>query len=319
MTVGCIGRIERFLAVAFLALCLLPASACVTYPDGWEGSRDGGDPYEGANRKVFAFNEGVDKYFLDPLATGWEFITFRGLRNAVDNFFVNLAFPRRFLTNMGQGEFEQAGAEAGRFLLNTTLGVAGIFDPASRVGMKLYDEDFGQMFGHWGIGPGPYWVVPLLGPSNPRDTVGLAFDLLFDVRTVTAAFPVFTLAWTGVVQSVNRRAMLDEDIDRARDAALDFYIFTRDAYGQRREALIGNEAAGDSLYETDPDPVEDDLYEIDTGDASGDVSAAPAPRADGWAPPSSVTVHPGPGQDWHPAEGEWIDVPAAHQAPPTGP
>jgi phospholipid-binding lipoprotein MlaA len=299
---------------------MLPASACVTYPDGWEPSREGGDPYEGSNRKVFAFNEGVDKYFMDPLAIGWEFITFQGLRNSVDNFFVNLTFPRRFLANLGQGEFEQAGAEAGRFLLNTTVGLAGIFDPASRVGMKLYDEDFGQMFGHWGIGPGPYWVLPILGPSNPRDTVGLAFDLLFDVRTVTAAFPVFTLAWTGVLQNVNRRALLDDDIDRARDAALDFYIFTRDAYSQRREALIQNEATGDSLYETEPDPVEDDLYEIDTGDEPGDVSAgppAPAARARDWAPPASVTVHPGPGQDWHPPEGDWFDVPAANALPPT--
>jgi phospholipid-binding lipoprotein MlaA len=130
--------------------------------------------------------------------------------------------------------------------------------------MELYDEDFGQMFGRWGVGTGPYWVLPVLGPSNPRDTTGLAFDLLFDVRTIVSFTPVFTLAWTSVVQTVNRRALYDEDLESARESALDFYIFMRDAYTQRREALINNEDVGGEF--ASPGSVPADLYDVDFDD-----------------------------------------------------
>jgi phospholipid-binding lipoprotein MlaA len=245
-------------AVLTLAFVL---SGCVTYPNDWDRRAEGPDPYEGSNRKVFAFNEGMDRYFLEPIATGWDFVTFQGMRNSIDKIFMNLAFPRRFLANLGQGEVTAATSEVGRFVLNTTVGLAGIFDPATHIGMPLYDEDFGQMFGSWGIGAGPYWVLPVFGPSNPRDTAGLVFDLAFDLRTIASFTPVFTLVWTGVVQNVNRRAQLDADLESAREAALDFYVFSRDAYMQRRSALVANEHVGDVL--SNPDHSDDDLYYTD--------------------------------------------------------
>ncbi len=254
-----------------LGLALL-ASGCVTYPGGWDRQAEGPDPYENTNRKVHAFNEGVDRYFLDPIATGWRFITFQGLRDSVDKVFINLAFPRRFLANLGQGEVSAATSEVGRFVLNTTVGLVGFFDPATHIGMPLYDEDFGQMFGRWGVGPGPYWVLPIMGPSNPRDTAGLVFDLAFDVRTIASFTPVFTLAWTGVVQNVNRRALLDADLDSAREAALDFYIFSRDAYMQRRRALVANEHVGEVLSDPEDDlydSADDDLYDIPEDPSNG--------------------------------------------------
>lgn len=254
---------------ALLALAAaLPLGACAS-PPGEASPGAVADPYEDTNRAVFRFNEALDRYALDPLAEGWEFVTFEGLRKSVNKFFVNLAFPRRFVSNLGQAHFAQAGNEAGRFVLNTTVGLLGFFDPATHIGMKLYDEDFGQMFGAWGIGDGPYWVLPVFGPSNPRDTVGFALDLVFDVRTITAATPVFTLAWTGVVQNVNRRAMLDEQIDAAREAALDFYVFQRDAYIQRRRALVADEAVEEE-YSSGSGAIDEDIYDL-PDESDGDV------------------------------------------------
>jgi len=249
------------LAVVALLVVVVPASACVTYPKDWDQAEQGTDPYEDSNRAVFGFNEGLDKYLLEPLSEGWEFVTWRGLRRSVDKFFINLGFPRRVVTNLGQGEIGHASSEVGRFVLNTTVGLFGFFDPATHIGMELYDEDFGQMFGRWGVGSGPYWVLPVLGPSNPRDATGLVFDLLFDVRTISSFTPVFTLAWTSVVQNVNRRALFAKDLDSARESALDFYIFMRDAYTQRRQALINNEDVGGEF--ASPGAVPADLYDVD--------------------------------------------------------
>ncbi len=245
------------LAALSLALLLPLAVGCVKYPNHWDRETQGNDPFENQNRAVFEFNEDLDTYVLDPVASGWEFITFEGLRESVQKFFINLAFPRRFFANLGQAEGRAAMDELGRFLLNTTVGIGGLFDPATHVGIPLHNEDFGQMFGAWGIGTGPFWVLPFFGPSNPRDAVGLVFDLAFDLRTIASATPIGTLAWTGAIQNVNRRALVDEDIDLARDAALDLYVFSRDAYGQRRDAAIANRDFGADLPEEDGDSLYD--------------------------------------------------------------
>ena len=273
---------QRLLPIAVLAVAL-PLAGCVTYPRKWDVHEKGPDPYERPNRSIFGFNEGVDDYVLDPLAHGWQAITFEGLRKSVNKFFINLGFPRRFVANLGQGQVKEAGSELGRFVLNTTVGLVGFFDPATHLGMKRYEEDFGQMFGRWGIGTGPYWVLPLLGPSNPRDTVGLAFDTLFDVRTIAAVTPVVTLAWTGVVDVVNRRAIHDEDIDKAREASLDFYVFTRDAYLDRRKALIANE----DVRETLPAPIPGDLYEFENGEDAQPEAESGAPDVPAETPPDA--------------------------------
>jgi phospholipid-binding lipoprotein MlaA len=282
--------------VAILLVTLLPLSACVTYPRGWNPAEDGPDPYQSSNRKVFAFNEGLDDWVLDPVAHGWRKITFERLRSSVDKFFVNLGFPRRVVTNLGQGKFVHAGSEVGRFVINSTVGLLGFFDPATHFGMKLYDEDFGQMFGYWGIGTGPYWVLPVFGPSDPRDAVGLVFDTLFDLRTIASFTPVITLAWTGAVQTVNRRAIYDEDIDKARASALDFYVFLRDAYLQRREALVADEDVSEFLSE--PEPVSDDLYDV--GPSTPPAPPAAKPQGSG---PSQTPGQAAPEETPPPATG----------------
>ena len=223
------------------------------------------DPWQPMNRPVFQFNEGVDRFVLRPVSRGWTFITFEGLRDSVAKFFYNTAFPSRFVSNVGQAEGQQAITEVARFLINTTVGVAGFFDPATRWGLPRRDEDVGQMFGRWGIPPGPFWMVPLLGPSDPRDFVGTVFD--------TALSP---LTWfvpgAGVVGVVNSRARADERIEAARRSALDFYVFVRDAFMQYRSSGVANSGSlsdyGSGVYY---ESARDELYEVDDGKGGKDA------------------------------------------------
>ena len=236
-----------------LAAAALFASACAgTSPNP-------ADPWQGMNRPVFGFNDGVDRYVLRPVARGWTFITWDGLRDSVAKFYYNVAFPSRFVSNVGQAEGQQAITEVARFMINTTIGIAGFFDPATRWGLPRRDEDVGQMFGRWGIPPGPYWMVPLLGPSDPRDLVGTIFD--------TALSPLtWFVPFSGIPNIVNARARADERIEAARRSSLDYYVFIRDAYTQYRASAVGNsEGLSDygsgAYYESG----RDELYEVDDG------------------------------------------------------
>jgi phospholipid-binding lipoprotein MlaA len=223
------------------------------------------DPCEGSNRPVFGFNDGLDRYVLNPLAEGWRFITFHELRVALDKLFYNLRFPARFVSSLGQGKGGAAASETGRFLVNSTVGIVGLWDPATRLGIARHDEDFGQMFGKWGIGSGPYWMVPVLGPSGPRDFVGFLFDSVFSLTIL--------LPGAGALGALNARAIADPQIEIARESALDLYVFTRDGYLQRRDALVedrdvpGGDGQGppDELYELgeDEDFEDDEPLEAD--------------------------------------------------------
>jgi phospholipid-binding lipoprotein MlaA len=224
---------------------------------GCAGSAPPEDPWQAVNKPVFRFNEGVDRFVLRPVSQGWEFVTFQGLRESVDHFFFNLAFPSRFVSSVGQADATKASTEVGRFLVNSTVGLAGLFDVATPLGFARYDEDVGQMFGAWGIPPGPYWVLPLLGPSNPRDAVGFVGDMLLS--------PLFWLPvpiyGAGVLNVVNQRALYDDQIENARRTALDYYVFVRDAFMQNREAAVQDRAAR-SRSPLSGAPASDDLYDL---------------------------------------------------------
>ena len=210
------------------------------------------DPSQGGNRRVFAFNEGADAWVLAPVARGWTAITPETLRVHLGQFFANLAFPRLFVNSLLQAEPYQAGVELWRFVLNTTVGVGGFFDPASRIGLVARDEDFGQTLGVWGVGSGRYVVLPLLGPSTLRDTAALPLDMALNGTT---AIPFPGSAAAGTLRAVNTRALLAKDLDAAREGALDFYAFARNAYLQLRRAQISNESEAPAVQD-------DDLYEV---------------------------------------------------------
>ncbi len=155
-----------------------PSELKLTDPSapGFEPAIDMYDPWEGWNRGVYRFNYGFDKYIFLPLVKGYQFITPEPARQGVTNFFNNLFEIRNFGNNLLQGKIEGCVNTVFRFAINTTLGLGGLMDPATDAGFPEWREDFGQTLGVWGAGPGPYFVLPILGPSTVRDTTGLAVD-----------------------------------------------------------------------------------------------------------------------------------------------
>jgi phospholipid-binding lipoprotein MlaA len=205
------------------------------------------DPLEGMNRKIFWFNDKVDVWVLEPAAKGWKFITPRRARNSVSNFFGNLRFPIVAMNDLLQGKFVDSATDVGRFAVNTTVGVLGFFDPATHFGLEKHNEDFGQTLGVWGLPPGPYLVVPLLGPSNPRDLLGFGVDYAFSVTPFFV--DQYILIGVRALDIVNERALVLDEVRDAKDAAIDYYSFVRDAYAQRREALISDGEVSPKLQE----------------------------------------------------------------------
>lgn len=194
------------------------------------------DPIEGFNRAMFAFNDGLDKAVIKPVAQGYEAALPQTARNGVSNFFGNIADVFTGVNNVFQGKFPEAVGDFGRFMLNSTLGVLGFMDVASDMGVEKHDEDFGQTFGRWGVGSGPYVVLPVFGPRSVRDTVGLAADLAVEPIGNMGDVPTRnTLLVTRLVS--DRAAMLPAD-KVIEEAALDKYSYIRDGYLQRRRSLI---------------------------------------------------------------------------------
>ena len=194
------------------------------------------DPMEGFNRSMFAFNEGLDAAVIRPVAKGYEFVAPSFVRTGVSNFFGNIADAFIAVNNLLQGKAVEAISDAGRLLVNSTVGMLGLLDVATEWGMEKHEEDFGQTFGRWGMDTGAYVVLPLFGPRNVRDGVGLVFDVAADpLGHVSDASVRNSLA---ALRLVNDRAVLlpaDKIID---EAALDKYSYLRDAYLQRRRSLV---------------------------------------------------------------------------------
>jgi len=244
-------------AALLLGVSLL--SACAS-----SGARDPQDPWGPMNRGVFWFNERVDRYGLEPVATAWDFVLpdffQRGIRRAFDNAQAPVVVLNDFL----QLKVEQGFEDAMRFVLNVSLGVGGFFDPAAEMGFPAHDEDFGQTLGVWGVPPGPYLVLPLLGPSNPRDAVGAAADGA--ARVYPWFLPFFVNAALTATDLTNRRSLLLEEIRESREEAFDYYVFVRNAYLQYRENQVRDSEpeeegedpeAGESLYYYDEEDEEE--------------------------------------------------------------
>lgn len=209
------------------------------------------DTFETVNRPVFGVNEDFDDYALGPVARGWKRIAPAQVRRSISNFYRNITFPQRFVGSLGQGEMRMAGVELSRLVINSTLGIGGLFDPSSKLGLGKYDEDLGRMLARWGLPSGPYIVIPFAGPSTPRDTTGDVLTLALNpllwlgVNTLPIAIPL------GVVFAINGRAGADRQIEAAKEASLDYYVFVRDAYIQRRartEYVTLDETSQDDLY-----------------------------------------------------------------------
>lgn len=195
------------------------------------------DPWESINDKIFWFNHDVaDRYALKPAATAWSKAAPEPVRQGLANAFNNVAMPKRLVNNLLQGRIPGAARELGRFVLNSTFGVVGLFDVSTRLGLDKSDADTGQTLGVYGVGPGPYVMVPLLRPLTVRDGVGLAVDSLLDPLSYVAPF-VANVARSGV-DTVNERAANLKLFNDVEESSLDLYSAVRNGYLQRRQKSI---------------------------------------------------------------------------------
>jgi phospholipid-binding lipoprotein MlaA len=245
MTTFSYRTIATRLAAPLFALAL--ASGCATPPpaDDKEAVAEfeqTNDPLEPMNRAVFEFNDAVDKALLKPVAQGYRAVVPAYGRERVRDVLNNLRSPIVLANDVLQGEPDRAMQTLMRFAFNTGFGIGGLFDVASPGGIPYHDEDFGQTFGVWGIGEGPYLVLPILGPSNPRDTTGLAVEWLadpFDIWMDNTGRDWAMWTRTGV-GGVDKRENYLDTLDEIEKSSVDYYAAMRSLYRQRRAVDIKN-------------------------------------------------------------------------------
>ena len=245
----------KSLIIIFSLLLLVGCSSNKTNPDP-------NDPFEGYNRAMFTFNDNLDQYVLKPVAKGYDFIMPSPVQKGVSNFFSNLDDIVVLANDLFQFKFTQAASDTGRLLINSTLGLFGLIDWATDLGLEKHNEDFGQTLGYWGAPPGPYFVLPFLGPSTIRDAPGIAVDTAyFDpiYNEPGKGFPAprrnnESAIWgLTIIKAIDTRTQLLKAGNILEEAALDRYIFIREAYMQRRKNLVydGNPPEDDDFDESD--------------------------------------------------------------------
>ncbi|MDP3483377.1 MAG: VacJ family lipoprotein [Sulfuricella sp.] len=210
------------------------------------------DPLEPLNRGIYKFNDVVDKAVLKPVATGYKEAMPDPVRTAVGNFFSNLDDVLVLLNDLLQFKLEQAASDFSRLVWNTSVGIAGLIDVATPMDLPKRNEDFGQTLGYWGVGNGPYLVLPFLGPSTLRDAVGTAVDVHFDPVALHSPVPERNSAIA--IHSVDNRARLLDAEKVLDEAAIDRYVFLRDAYLQRRRGLVYDGNPPREKFEDNDDP-----------------------------------------------------------------
>ena len=209
------------------------------------------DPLEPFNRAMFQFNDKMYFWVLKPVAQGYSAVVPQGARVGVDNFFSNIKFPIRFINALLQADFGGAATELGRFMVNTIWGIGGLLDPASGKDINLakQDRDFGQTLGVYGVGQGFYVNWPVLGPSTPRDTAGMAGDYFLQPSTYLDPWTI----WLGVraYEKVNSTSIVIGDYESLKEAAIDPYVAVRDAYIQYRLNKVRNAKKASALSRTE--------------------------------------------------------------------
>ena len=260
--------LARALPRVIAALALAAVAGCATTPGVDHQDRHTAgpkDPYESVNRKIFAFNDTLDTYALKPAAKAYNAVLPSPIRTGIHNFFGNFSDAWSAVNQLLQGKPADAGEMTLRFITNTTIGIAGVFDPATSLGFERRSEDLGQTLGRWGIEPGPYLVLPLFGSSDIRDAIALPADTY-----VSPALLVSPKYWKELgidtIGVIDTRAGLLGASQMLDELAFDRYTFMRDAYITRRRSLV---------WDGNPP----DLPDAD--DTSDDSKSAPAPAGNG--------------------------------------
>jgi phospholipid-binding lipoprotein MlaA len=275
-----------------LAVCLLCLGGCALPPGAKPDPRD---PWERMNRATWKFNDGFDHYVFKPAASGYTKAVPRFARTGIHNFFSNLGYPIVILNDLLQWQITAFGSDIGRFLMNSTAGIGGLFDPATAVGLEKNDREFGQTLGVWGVKPGPYLMLPLMGPSDVRDTGGLLVDQVTDPRNYLFGRWV---SWSlYIISSMDRRAQLLGSTDRALEGAYDKYAFLRSAYLQNREFKVHGEQSTNE--EEQERKLLEEMGDDDTTGAAPDKAAPPVEPSS--TPPPSPAPSPRPTPPAEPA------------------
>ena len=238
---------NKCLLIAALAVAMAGAG-CASVP----GKGDPRDPLESYNRTMYKINDTVDRAILKPVAQGYDFVVPGLVKTGISNFFSNLGEVVIVVNDLLQGKGTQAVSDTGRFLMNSTIGLGGLLDIATPAGLAKHNEDFGQTLGTWGVGPGPYLILPLLGSSTVRDTAALPIDGQFKYPAYVSDVPARNSAYA--VDAVATRANLLGASNILGEAALDPYTFLRDAYLRRRLLLV---------YDGNPPKTKEDLEDED--------------------------------------------------------
>ncbi len=245
---------QKALALALALLC----AGCATVPSGKPDPRD---PWERFNRTSFAINDALDRAALKPVAKAYKKVTPRIVRTGVSNFISNLDTISTVVNDVLQGKMRQAGQDSARFLMNTTLGLGGLFDPASAAGLERNDEDFGQTLGKWGVKSGPYLMLPLLGPSTVRDSFARIPDQF--THPVNYLEDDSTRYLIRAVDVLDLRAGL-LDLDAQLEKSYDRYAFVRTAWLQRREYMVTDGNIEDPALELEEGMEEEPAAETET-------------------------------------------------------
>ncbi len=254
------SRLSSFIAVLLSALLL---AGCAGTQNRHTDPVN--DPWEGFNRKAFAFNDTLDRNLVRPIAVGYKKITPKPLQRGISNFFRNLDAPVTFLNLLLQGEFEKSADTFGRFLLNTTVGLLGFFDPATKAGVPYYEEDLGQTLAVWGYENSRYLVIPVFGPSTFRDGIGRYADTYVNPVGRQIHGNDRWIYW--LIRGIDLRAQ-NLSRDSGLDDAYDPYMLVRDVWTQNRAYQI---------YDGDPPAADYDLF-IDDAFLENDSDVEPQPK-----------------------------------------
>ncbi len=242
------GRASKGATFAGLSLLALTLFGCATVPPSERNPRD---PWQRMNRATFSFDLGFYRHIVKPVATTYVRVTPHPIRTGVSNFVHNISYPTVIVNALLQGRILPFARDLGRFVVNTTVGIGGILDPASRVGLTPEDRDFGQTFGKWGFPTGPYLVLPFLGPSDVRDALGLVPDYLYTNPLLYGHYTGDTALRYGEagLNALNTGVEL-LPIIRMDEEAYDPYAFARNAYLQERKFMVtGHEAHNNNAAE----------------------------------------------------------------------
>ena len=270
--------------ISLLSLCLLLLCGCAALPPG--SKRDPRDPWERMNRSTYKFNDVLDRAIVKPTAKGYTHLP-RPVQTGVHNFFDNLNYPITIVNDLLQGQVVPFFSDIGRFVFNSTVGLGGLFDPATAAGMQKNNRDFGQTLGKWGVPKGPYVVVPIFGPYTVRDGIGAVTVDYYANPSNYTKFWVSTSLW--LVRGVDRRARL-LPLDATIQSAYDPYAFIRNAYLQNRDFMV---TGGQSQSEEEQEQklMEEAGQEEIEGTAP---PAVPPPKAPQPGPPKSEAPPPEP-------------------------